>query len=55
MDSFKSMLFIKNKIPKLLIIFIFFSLAESANDNSNRLYPKMIDLPDNKFLSVIID
>ena len=55
MDSLKSIFYSENKLPIILLFFIFNSLSEMTNEESNRLYPKMIDLPDNKFLSVIID
>ena len=55
MDSFKSIFFCTNKISILLYFFIFFSLTENTNGQSNRLYPKMIDLPNDKFLFIIVD
>ena len=55
MDSFKSKFFVKNKIQIILLYLIFFSLSGTTNEESKRLYPKMIDLPNNKFLFVIVD
>ena len=55
MDSFKSKIFSKNKLKIILLYFFVFSLSETTNEQSNRLYPKMIDLPNDKFLFVIVD
>ena len=55
MDFLKSIFFCKCKPMIILIFFIFFSLSETTNEESNRLYPKMINLPNDKFLFVIID
>ena len=55
MDSFKSKFFVQNKIQILLLYLIFFLLNGTTNEESKRLYPKMIDLPNDKFLFVIVD
>ena len=55
MDSFKPKIFAKNKIQIILLYLIFFSLSGTTNEEYKRLYPKMIDLPNNKFLFVIVD
>ena len=55
MNSFKSKFFAKNKIQIILLYFIFFSLSGNTKEESKRRYPKMIDLPNNKFLFVIVD
>ena len=55
MDSFKSTFFSKNTIQLILLFFILSLLSGITYGQSNRLYPKMIDLPNDKFLFVIID
>ena len=55
MDSFKSLFFPKNKMSLIIFYFIFFSLSETTNEQSNKLYPKMIDLPNEKFLFVMVN
>ena len=42
-------------MPIIFFFIIFFSLNETSNEQLNRLYPKMIDLPNNEFLFVIVD
>ena len=55
MASFKSIFFCNNKIIIIILYFIFLSLSETTSQQSRRRYPKMIDLPDDKFLFVIVD
>jgi hypothetical protein len=55
MDLFKSTLFGNIKMLILLLYFICFSLNQTTNEQSNKLYPKMINIPNDKFLFVIIN
>ena len=55
MDPFISIFFRKNKMPLILLYLIFFSLSETTNEQSNKLYPKMIDLPNEQFLFVMVN
>ena len=55
MASFKSIFFCNNKITIMMLYFIFLSLSETTSQQYIRRYPKMIDLPDDKFLFVIVD
>ena len=55
MDLFKSTLFCNIKMIILLLYFICFSLNQTTNEQTNKLYPKMINIPNDKFLFVIVN
>ena len=55
MDCFIIIFFNKIKVLTTLLYFILLLLSGTTNEQSNRLYPKMLDLSNEKFLFVAID